>query len=80
MSFFSSNNYLYHGYGGNNDIKMSLRDYDDMISNLEEENLSKTMTMRFKRASSSNLGLESTHILLTGALESINTNSSPWRC
>ena len=42
---------------------MSLRDYDDMISNLEEENLSKTMTMRFKRASSSNASYMTSSLL-----------------
>ena len=65
MSFLSSNNYLYHGYGGLNDIKMSVRDYDDIISCLEEENLSKTMTMRFKKASQSNASYVTSSLFVT---------------
>lgn len=65
MSFLSSNNYLYHGYGGLNDIKMTVRDYDDMINCLEEENLSKKMTMKFKRASQSNCSYLTSSLIAT---------------
>lgn len=62
MSYFNSNNNNYPGYGGMNDIRMTPHDYVDFVNVLYDDNLSKGMILKFKKASMAN------NYYLTGSL------------
>lgn len=62
MNYFDANVYNYPGYGGKNDVKLTPIDYKEFIDCLEEEQLSKNMSFKFKKAT-----LANTHYV-TGSL------------
>lgn len=68
MSFLSSNNYLNTGYGGKNDIAMNMLDYKDFLETLKEDNLSKSMSFKFKKATQVNTFYSFGSIIGTGVV------------
>lgn len=65
---FLSNTYLYHGYGGQHDVSMTPLDYKDMLDVLHEDRLSKSMSLKFKKASQSNTVYSVTSFIPTLAI------------
>lgn len=68
MTFFSTNNYFYEGYGGQNDIAMNMIDYKDLVNCLHEDNLSKAMSFKFKQATMVNVNYTVGSLVATGAV------------
>lgn len=54
MVFLKSNVYTYPGYGGKNDIRLSISDYIDMLYNLDSHNFTKAYSLKFKKATACN--------------------------
>lgn len=54
MLQFKSNFYTYVGYGGQNDVRMSVLDYIDMVNAFREDNISVGTSLKFKNASKTN--------------------------
>ena len=49
------NKKLYPGHGGQNDIRLSLNDYKDMMVCLKDENVSNVGVMRFRNLYASSM-------------------------
>ena len=54
MNYFNTNSMSYPGYGGENDVRMSVLEYRDFVDTLFEDSLSKGMSFKFKKASMAN--------------------------
>ena len=68
------NKAVYVGEGGKNDIKLSLKDYYDMVKALREDHLSKNASLKYKNLFVSNFNQFQVILLTSAVLPLIVTN------
>ena len=67
---FGLNKVIYPGYGGSNDVRMSLQDYYEFSTCLRQDDLNNKMLLRFKNAYMVN-GFSGFAILIAGAVPAL---------